>query len=104
MLPVGVPYIVSNFAFPSIGFVVTHGFAELPTPDPVLEFHATSSLSPMLQLGLRSFVVIAPSSNVVLMTPQTTRSVVYPLASCFPRGLYFSISNLDPIGFDQASS
>lgn len=52
-----------NFAFLSTGFVFARGFAELPAPDPVLEFHATSSLSLMLQLGFRSFVVTAPFSN-----------------------------------------
>ena len=47
----GAPSPVSNFASPSIGFVVVRGFAELPTQYLVLEFHATSSLSLMLQLG-----------------------------------------------------
>jgi len=82
MPPVGAPFIASSFACLNTDFVVSRGFAELLTPDPILEFHATSLLFLMLRLGLRSFVAIASSSDVVSKMPQTMHSVVHLSASC----------------------
>lgn len=78
----GAPYPVSNSASVSIGFVVMCGSVGLPTQNPVSEFHATSSLFPMLLLGLKASSVIALSSDVVSNTPQTTCSDMHMLASC----------------------
>lgn len=76
------PVLVPSFASLSISFVIARGFAKLPTPDPVLGFRAISLRSLMLWLGLRSFVVIAPSLDVVLRMPQTTRSAAHLSMSC----------------------
>lgn len=99
----GVPFLVLISTFLNIGFVFARGSVELPTPDPVLEFHATSFLSITLQPGLRSFARTVPSSYVVSMVPQTTHSDVHPIVSCSPRELYFSIFDLDPMEFHQES-
>jgi len=48
MLLGGVPFLVLTSGFLNTGFVFARGFAELPTWDPVLEFHAASLLSLML--------------------------------------------------------
>lgn len=68
-LPLGplarAPFLVLNSTFLNIGFVFPRGFGELLTLDLLFEFHATSSLSPMLQLGLRSFAVTVLSSDAV---------------------------------------
>jgi len=68
-LLVAVPLLILTSSFPNTNFGSVLGFSELPTLGLVTEFHATSSLSLMLQPGLRSFVVIKPSSDVVLMMP-----------------------------------
>jgi len=73
---------ISDSAFPSIDFLFARESAELPTHDPILEPHATSSLFLMLQPGSRSSAVTALSSGVALKTPQTTCSVAHPLVSC----------------------
>ncbi len=63
------PILTSSFQGTS--FVAVLGSTKLPTPGPVMESHETSLLSPMLPLGLRSFVMTTPSLDVVLMMPQT---------------------------------
>ena len=73
----GVPYPSSNSASIGIVFVVAHGFVGLPTQDIVLAFHATSSLSLMLQPGSRYFVVTTLSLGAVSGMPQTMRGVVH---------------------------
>jgi len=95
----GVPVLVLTSTFLDTSFIFARVFAEFPTLDHVSVFHATSSLSLMLQPGLRSFAVIEPSSNVASVTPQTTCSAVHLTTSCLPHGLYFSISNIDPTKF-----
>ena len=65
-LLVTVRVLVLNSSFPNTTFGSALGFAKLLTLSLVMEFHATSSLSLMLQPGLRSSVVTKPSSDVVL--------------------------------------
>ena len=76
-----VPYPISSSAFPGRDSIVAHGFVELPIPDLISVFHATSSPFPTLQPGLKAFVVIASSSGVVSKMPQTMGSATHPLAS-----------------------
>lgn len=64
-----VPIPILTSPFPNTSFVSMLGFVELPTPSIVTKFRATSSLSPVLQPGLRSFFVSKPSSDVVLTMP-----------------------------------
>lgn len=85
----GVPVVVLTFAFLNTGFVFARGFVELPTPYPILECHATSLLSLILQPGLRSFAVTEPSSDVALMMPQTMHCATHLTMSCLLRRLYF---------------
>ena len=77
-----VPILVLTSTFLNTGIVSARGFVELLIPDPILGFHAISSRFLMLRLGLRSFDVIASSSDVVSMMPQTTHSVVHLSMSC----------------------
>lgn len=76
-----VPYLASNSASARIYFVVACGSVGLPILDPVSVFHATSSPFPTLRLGLKYFVVTAPSSGVVSKMPQAMHGATHPLAS-----------------------
>lgn len=61
--------LVLTSSFPNTNFGYVLGFAEFLTLGLVTECRVTSSLSLMLQSGLRSSIVIEPSSDVVLRMP-----------------------------------
>jgi len=77
----GVPYLASSSSFPGRDSEVVRGSIELPIPDPILVFHATSLPFPMLFPGLKASIVIAPSSGVVSKMPQTTHDYTHPSVS-----------------------
>ena len=77
--------LVLTSTFASINFGPPLKFTELPTLGLVSRFCAATLLPPVLQLGLRSFVVIELTSDMALMMRQTKRSAAHLSVSYWPR-------------------